>query len=97
MKWSPNKLISLACISRDVCRFTNSTCTSAPEEKALGNDVRSVETAHAKGDDVVESGGGADVDQTDEAGDEGCYDDGEEWDCGLRLDLQCVSQEYGLI
>ena len=62
MKRSPDKLVSFACIVRDVCCLSDSTGASAPEEKALGDDVRSVETAHAQGDDVVESGGGADVD-----------------------------------
>lgn len=95
MKRSPDKLVSFACITRDVCHFADSTGTSTPEEKALDDDVRGVETAHAQGDDIVESGGGADVDQTDETGNEGCYDDCEERDRGLRLDLQGVSQGSG--
>ena len=87
MKRSPNKLISLARIILDVRRFTDRTRASAPEEQALGNDVGGVETADAEGDDVVEGCGGADVDEADEAGDEGCYHDGEEGDCGFGLDL----------
>lgn len=90
---SPDKLVSLAGIVRDVCRISDSTGTPAPEEKALRDDVRGVETAYAEGYDVVESGGGADVDEADEAGDEGCYDDCEEGDCGLCLDLRDVSHE----
>lgn len=56
MERSPNKLISLACIIRDVGRLSDSTCASAPEEKAFCDDVRSVETAYAEGNDIVESG-----------------------------------------
>ena len=92
MKRSPDKLISFACIVGDICCLSDSTGASAPEEKALSDDVRGIETAHAQGDDVVESGGGADVDKTDQTGNEGCYDDCEERDHGLRLDLQGVSQ-----
>ena len=87
-EWSPDKLISLACVVGDVCRLSDSTGASTPEEKALRDDVRSVETAYAKGDDIVESGGRADTNETDEAGDKRRYDDCEEWDCGLRLDLR---------
>lgn len=40
----------------------------------------------------------ADTNETDEAGDRGRYDDCEEWDCGLRLDLRGnVSQEPSAI
>lgn len=86
----PDKLVSLASIIRDVCRFTNSIGTSAPEEKALYDDVRSVETTYAEGYDIVESGGRADVDQADEKGDERCYDDCKERDCHPRLDLRGI-------
>ena len=70
MKGAPHKLIRLACIIRDVCRLFNSTSASAPEKKALCDDIRSVQTAHAERYDVVEGGGRADVDQADETGDE---------------------------
>ena len=49
-EWSPDKLISLACVVGDVCRLSDSTGASTPEEKALRDDVRSVETTYAKGD-----------------------------------------------
>ena len=88
MERSPNELISLAGIVRYVGRFADSTCTPAPEEKALCNYIRGVKTADAEGDDVVEGGGGADVDEADETGDEGCYNDGEEWDCGFGFNLR---------
>lgn len=84
---SPNELIGLAGIIREVGHFANSTCAPAPEEKAFGDDIGSVETADAEGNDIVEGGGGANVDEADETGDEGCYDDGEEGDCGFGLDL----------
>ena len=92
MKRSPDKPISLAYITRNVCRLSDSTGTSTPEEKALCDDVRSVEAAYTEGYDIVEGGGGADVDQADEAGDQRRYQDGEERDCGLGLNLQGVSQ-----
>lgn len=94
MKRSPDKLVSFACIIRDVGHFADSAGTSAPEEKALGDDVRSVETAHAQRDDIIESGGRADIDQANKAGNERRYDDCEERDRGLRLDLQSVSQKF---
>lgn len=93
MKRSPDKLISLAYLIRNVCRLYDSTGTSTPEEKALCDDVRSVEAAYTEGYDIVEGRGGADVDQADEAGDERRYQDGEERDGGLGLNLQGVSQE----
>ena len=68
------------------------TRTSAPEEEAFGDDVGGVEAADAEGDDVVECGGRADVDEADEAGDDGCYHDREKRDCGFGLDLRDVSQ-----
>lgn len=70
MKGAPDKLISLACIIRDVCRLSDSTGASAPEQKALCDDIRSIQTAHAERYDVVKGGGRADVDQADETGDE---------------------------
>ena len=91
-KRSPNKLVSLAGIVRDVARFADGTGTSAPEQEAFGDDVGGVEAADAEGDDVVKCGGGADVDEADEAGDDGCYHDGEERDCGAGLDLRDISQ-----
>ena len=53
---SPDQLVRLACIVRDVGRLSDGTCASAPQEKTFRDDVRRVETAYAKGDDVVESG-----------------------------------------
>ena len=87
MERPPNKLISLSRITLDVRRFTDRTRASAPQQQALGNDVRGVETTDAEGDDVVEGCGGADVDEADKAGDEGCYHDCEKRDCGFGLNL----------
>ena len=61
-KRSPNKLVGFAGIVRDVARFADGTRASAPEEEAFSDDVGGVEAADAEGDDVVEGGGGADVD-----------------------------------
>lgn len=47
MERSPDELVSFACIIRDICRFANSACAPTPEEKALCDDVRGVETAYA--------------------------------------------------
>ena len=91
-KRSPNKLVGLAGIVRDVARFADGTRASAPEQEAFGDDIGGVEAADAQGDDVVKGGGGADIDEADEAGDDGCYHDGEEGDCGFGLDLRVISQ-----
>ena len=96
-KRSPKKLVSLAGIVRDVARFADGTRASAPEEEAFGDDVGGVEAADAEGDDVVEGGGRADVDKADEAGDDGCYHDGEKRNCGFGLDLRDVSQSVRLV
>ena len=93
MKRSPDKLISLARIICYVCHLSDSTGASAPEEKAFSDNVRSVETAYAQGDDIVERGGRADVDQPDETGDQGYYHDCKERDRGLRLHLRAISQD----
>lgn len=60
---------------------------AAVEEESLRDDVGCVQGADAEGDDGVEGGGGADVDETDEDGDEGGDDDGEGWDGGFGLEL----------
>ena len=80
MERSPNKLISLARITLDVRRFTDRTRASTPEQQAFGNDIRGVKTTDTEGDDVVEGRGGAEVDEADKAGNEGCYYDGEKGD-----------------
>ncbi len=97
-KRAPNQLIRLAAIIRDVRRLANLTRAPAPEEQGFGNDVGSVEAADAEGNDVVEGGGGADVDEADEAGDEGGDEDGEEGDgvFGLDLLLMLLGKERGV-
>ena len=96
MKRTPDKLISPVRIVRDVGRFANGTCAPAPEEEALCDDVGCVETADAEGDDIVEGGGGADVNEADQAGNQGCYHDGQERDCSFGLDLSgFVSRKFG--
>ena len=91
-KRAPKKLVGLAGIVGDVARFANGTRAPAPEEEAFGDDVGGVEAADAEGDDVVEGGGGANVDEADEARDDGCDHDGEERDCRSGLDLRDISQ-----
>ena len=88
MKRPPHELVSRAAIVRDVRRVPDCARAPAPKEEALGDEVGGVEAADAEGDDVVEGGGGAEVDEADEAGDEGCDDDGEQGDGGFGLDLR---------
>ena len=88
VKRPPHQLVGLAAVIRDVGRFPDRARAPAPKEEALGDEVRGVEAADAEGDDVVEGGGGAEVDEADEAGDEGCDYDGEQGDRGLGLDLR---------
>ncbi len=95
-KRAPDQLIRLAAVVRDVRRPADLARAPAPEEQGLGDDVGGVEAADAEGDDVVEGGGGADVDEADEAGDEGGDEDGEEGDGGFGLHLFCfVGGGYG--
>ena len=86
MKRTPDQLIRLAGIVGS--GVTDRARAAAPEEEGFGDDVGGVEAADAEGDDVVEGGGGADVDEADEAGDEGGDEDGEEGDGGFGLDLR---------
>lgn len=93
-KRAPNQLIGfVASIVVVVCvdfrrGVADGACAAAPEKEGFSDDVGGVEGADAEGDDVVEGGGGADVDEADEAGDEGGDEDGEEGDRGVGLDLR---------
>ena len=60
------------------------------EKHALGDGVGSVEATDADGDDGVEGGCGADVDEADDTGDEGHDEDCVHWDGGFGLDLWIV-------
>lgn len=65
------------------------------EEQGLGEDVRGVEAADAEGDDVVEGGGGADVDEADGAGDGGHDGDCVHGDRAIGLDLYKFLKRLG--
>ena len=87
MERAPDQLISLAVIVPDLASLPDAIRAAAPEEEGFRDDVGRVEAADAEGDDVVEGGGGADVDEADGAGDEGGDEDGEEGDGVFGLDL----------
>jgi len=65
----------------------NAAGEAAVEQEGFGDDVGCVEAADGEGDDVVEGGGGAEVDEADEAGDAGGDDDGVDGDGAAGLDL----------
>jgi len=60
---------------------------AAPEEDGAGDEVGGVKACDSEGDDIVEGDGGADVDEGEEAGDEGCGGDGDDGDGGLGVQL----------
>ena len=65
----------------------NATCAAVVEEEGLGDDVGGVEAGDTEGYDIVEGGGGADVDEADDAGGHGRDDDCVDRDRGAFLDL----------
>jgi len=62
-------------------------CAAPVEEEGLGDNVRGVQRGDAEGNDVVEGGGGTDVDEADHAGGDGGDDDGVNRDGTADLDL----------
>lgn len=66
---TPDQLISLPGVTGHLIGRSDRPANTVPEEEGLGEKVGSVQAAHADGDDIVECCGGADVDQTDGAGD----------------------------
>lgn len=89
MKGAPDKLSRFAGIV-DAVAGSDAAGDAAVEEETLGDDVGGVEGADAEGNDVVEGGGGAEVDEADEAGDAGGDDDGVDGDGAADLDLIMV-------
>lgn len=72
----------------DVAPGADAAGAAAVEEEALGDDVGCIQVRDAEGDDVVEGGGGPDVDQADDAGGEGGDEDGVDGDGAAGLDLE---------
>ena len=77
-------------------RVADGAADAVIEEEGFGEDVGGVKGADADGDDVVEGGGGADVDEANSAGDarhdHGCA----EGDSGVGLDLWRGSRYFSL-
>lgn len=63
MERSPYQLIDLAGMFSNVFWRHNRSSQTPPEQKNFHDDVGSIQAADAKRHDIVESGGGADVDQ----------------------------------
>ena len=64
---------------RGVGREFNATCAAAVKEETGGDEIGAIEAGDGEGDDIVESGRGADVDQRQQASDDGGDGHGPEW------------------
>ena len=60
---------------------------AVPEQHRFGKKIGGVQAADPEGNDGVEGGGGTDVDQADDTGDEGHDKYGIHWDSGSGLQL----------
>ena len=89
---APDELVSIPRGPGHLARVTDRSSNAVPKEESLCQDIRSVETANANGDDIIESGCGADIDQTDGTRNAGHDNDGIQWNSGVGLDLEnCFS------
>ena len=92
MKRPPDEFVSMPCGAGHLGGVTNRSSDAVPKEESLGQDVRSVETADTNGDNIIESGCRADIDQTNGTRNAGHNNDGIQWNSGVGLDLEdCVS------
>ena len=92
VKRAPDELVSMPRGAGHLAGVTNRSSNAVPKEESLSEDVGSVETADTYGDDIIESGCGADVDQTNGTRDAGHDNDGIQWNGGVGLDLEdCLS------
>ena len=67
VKRAPDELVGMPRGTGHLTGVTNGSSDAVPKEESLGEDIGSVETADTNGDDIIESGCGADVDQTNGA------------------------------
>ena len=92
VKRAPDEFVSMPRGAGHLAGVTNRSSDAVPKEHSFGEDVGSVETADTNGDDIIESGCGADIDQTNGTRDAGHDNDGIQWNSGVALDLEdCVS------
>ena len=87
MEGTPDEFVGVPGCARHLAWVPHVAADAVPEEEGFGEDVGCVEAADAEGDDVVEGGGGADVDEADGAGDAGHDHDCIQGDGGIGLDL----------
>lgn len=64
-----------------------------PEDESDRREVRAQEAGDHKGDEGIESFGGADVDEGEQKGNDGCHTNGNERKFGARVDLSYRSAE----
>ena len=72
---SPDEFVGVPGGAGHLVGMPNGAADTVPEEESFGEGVGGVEGADAEGDDVIEGGGGADVDETDDAGNGGHDED----------------------
>ncbi len=75
MERSPYQLVGLTGMFGDIFWRHDGSGHAAPEQKDLDDDVGSVHAGDAERDDIVESGGGTNVDQSDQTSYARCNDD----------------------
>lgn len=82
MEGAPDELVSVPYAIGHLGGRANGATNAVVEEEGFGKDVGGVQRADAEGDDGIEGGGGADVDEADKTGDKGHDEDGVKWDRG---------------
>ena len=68
MEWAPDQLIGHSRFMAATVGWPYGSSDAAPEEETFRDYVRCIKAADTQRDDIVESRGRAEIDQTDEAG-----------------------------
>ena len=89
VKWTPDEFVGMPGCTGHLVGVPDVASNAVPEQEGFGEHVGGVEAADAEGNDVVEGGCGADVDEADGARNARHDHDCVHGDGGVGLDLLC--------